>query len=107
MPEVLTAGMASALANGLRATPGVDPRVQQTFGELLRGLQGPGIAEPEAERRMAAWLASAPPHATTVLRSVILAAASQKRVPPDSWLYRVFMSKPGSPPRGKGPARPR
>jgi hypothetical protein len=99
--------MASALANGLRATPAVDPRVQQTFDELIRGLQGSAITEAEAERRVAAWLASAPPHAATVLRSVILTAASQKRFPPDSWLYRVFVSKPSSPPRGKGPARPR
>ena len=107
MPEVLTTGMASALANGLQATPGVNSRVQQTFGELLRGLQGSAITEAEAESRVAAWLAGAPPHAATVLRSVILAAASQKRVSPDSWLYRVFMARPGGPPRGKRAARPR
>ena len=36
----------------------------------------------------------------TVLRSVILAAASQKRVSPDSWLYRAFVTRPrGTRPR--------
>ena len=100
MPEVLTGGMASALANGLRATPGADPRLQQTFADLLRELAGPAVTEAEAERRVAAWLATAPPHVVTVLRSVVLAAASQKRVSPDSWLYRAFVARPrGSRPR--------
>ncbi len=94
MPEVLTGGMASALTNGLRATPGADPSVQQAFAELLRELKGPAVTEAEAERRMAAWLATAQPHVVAVLRSVVLAAASQKRVPPDSWLYRAFVARP-------------
>jgi len=100
MRGVRMGGMASALANGLRATPGVDPHVQQSFVGLLRDLEGPAITETEAERRMLAWLATAPPHVVTVLRSVILAAASQKRVSPDSWLYRAFVARPrGTRPR--------
>ncbi len=95
MPEVRMGGMASALANGLQATPGVDPRVQQAFAELLRELQGPTVTEAEAERRVVAWLATAPRHAVAVLRSVVLAAASQKRVSPDSWLYRAFVARTG------------
>lgn len=107
MPEALRSGLASALANGLKATPGVDASVQQTFAELLQGLQGPAVTEAEAERRLAAWLGTAPPHAVTVLRSVILAAASQKRVAPDSWLYRVFVGRPSGTGSRERPAVPR
>jgi len=105
MPEALMGGMASALANGLRATPGVDPHVQQSFTELLRELQGAAMTEAEAERRVVAWLAAAPPHAVTVLRSVVLAAASQKRVSTDSWLYRAFVARRGAPGPVNDPAR--
>jgi len=107
MPETLIGGMASALANGLRATPGVDPGVQEAFAALLRGLEGPAVTEAEAERRVAAWLATAPPHAVTVLRSVVLAAASQKKVSPDSWLYRAFVARPTDTRPRKGSARQR
>ncbi len=95
MRGVRMGGMASALANGLRATPGVDPHVQQSFVGLLRDLEGPAITETEAERRMLAWLATVPPHAVAVLRSVVLAAASQKQISPDFWLYRAFVARRG------------
>lgn len=107
MPEVLKSGLASALANGLQATPGVDAGVQQTFADLLRELQGPAVTEAEAERRLAAWLAAAPSHAVSVLRSVILAATSQKRVSPNSWLYRAFVDRPSGSRSREHPAAPR
>ncbi|MBI4390727.1 MAG: hypothetical protein HY575_02485 [candidate division NC10 bacterium] len=107
MAEVLEKGMASALANGLKATPGVDARVQEGFAGLLTELAKPGVTEADAERRVKAWLDAAPGHAVTVLRSVVLAAASQKRVAPDAWLYRAFVGGPGKAAPGKAGARPR
>lgn len=107
MAEVLDRGMASALANGLQATPGVDARVQEGFAALLKELAKPGLSEADAERRVKAWLAAAPGHVVTVLRSVILAAASQKRVATDSWLYRAFVGGTGKAAPGKAPARSR
>lgn len=104
---VLEKGMASALANGLQATPGVDAPVQEGFAALLKELAKPGMTEAEAERRVKAWLGAAPLHAVTVLRSVVLAAASQKRVAVDSWLYRAFVGGPGKAAPGKAPARSR
>ena len=44
---------------------------------------------------MLAGLATAPPHAVAVLRSVVLAAASQKQISPDFWLYRAFVARRG------------
>lgn len=107
MAEVLDKGMASALANGLKATPGVDARVQEGFAALLKELAKPGMTEADAERRVKAWLDAAPGHAVTVLRSVVLAAASQKRVAMDAWLYRAFVGGRGKGAPGKAGARPR
>jgi len=90
MAAVLGKGIASKLRNSLQATPGVSREQVQAFGNLLEGLQKPGVTEGDAERQLREWLAKAPKHAATVVRSAALGSSYMRTLPADSWILKVF-----------------
>lgn len=90
MPTVLDKGTVSKLRNSFQATPGISREQVQAFGSLLEGLQRPGVTEREAEKRLGEWLAVAPKHAVTVVRSAALGSSYMRTLPPDSWLLKAF-----------------
>jgi hypothetical protein len=90
MAAVLSKGIASKLRNSLQATPGVSREQVQAFATLLEGLQKAGVTEGDAEKRFREWLAKAPKHAATVVRSAVLGSSYTRALPSDSWLLKAF-----------------
>jgi len=90
MAALIDKGTASKLRNSLQATPGVTSDQVQAFGNLLDGLQKPGVSEADAERQLRAWMQKAPRHAVSVVKSAALGSSYMRSLPPDSWLFRVF-----------------
>jgi hypothetical protein len=90
MAAVLDKGIASKLRNSLQATPGVSREQVQAFGSLIEGLQKPGVTEGDAEKKLREWLAKAPKHAATVVRSAALGSSYMRALPSDSWILKAF-----------------
>ncbi len=99
MASALDKSIISRLMTGLQATPAVKREMVETLGKLLQELQQTRVTEAEAEKRLRKWLESAPPHAATVLQSVILGSLYLRIVSEDSWLYKVFSTLPTSAPK--------
>jgi len=99
MASALDKSIISRLVTGLQATPAVKREMVETLGKLLQELQQPHVTEAEAEKRLRKWLESAPPHAATVLQSVILGSRYLRIVSEDSWLYKVFSTLPTPAPK--------
>ena len=90
MATVLDKGIASKLRNSFQATPGITRDQAEAFGSLLEGLRRPGVTEADAEKQLRAWMAKAPKHAVTVVRSAALGSTYMRSLPPHSWLFKVF-----------------
>jgi hypothetical protein len=90
MATVLDKGIASKLRNSLQATPGISREQVQAFGTLLEGLQKPGVTAGDAEKKLREWLAKAPKHAATVVRSAALGSSYMRSLPADSWILKAF-----------------
>jgi hypothetical protein len=99
MAAALDKSIVSRLITGLQATPAVKREMVERLGNLLVELQQPQVSEVEAETRLRKWLESVPPHAATVLQSVILGSRYLRIVSEDSWVYRVFSALPTPAPK--------
>ncbi|MFQ5801624.1 MAG: hypothetical protein ACE5JQ_01845 [Candidatus Methylomirabilales bacterium] len=97
MASALDKSIASRLKTALQATPAVSKETVEAFTKLLDELQQPHASEAKAEKRLRAWLGSAPTHAVTVLQSVVLGSFYLRIVSEDSWIYKVFSTLPTPP----------
>ncbi|MGH7352216.1 MAG: hypothetical protein ACREJJ_07575 [Candidatus Methylomirabilales bacterium] len=99
MAAALGKSIVSRLITGLQATPAVSRETVEALGKLLEELQQPHVTKAEAEKRLRKWLESVPPHAATVLQSVILGSRYLRIVSEDSWVYKVFSTLPTPAPK--------
>lgn len=90
MAGLLDKGTASKLKNSLQASPGASAELQKSFAKLLDELQNKAVSETQAEKRLKAWIKSAPGFIVTILRTAVQGEALQKNLSTSSWLYRVF-----------------